>query len=70
MRFGVFRLVYKTKKEEDKGDAVEYTFKLVYKDGLGNKLEVKGTEDDFETAEVGEVFPWKSVARQETLTEG
>lgn len=67
MRFGVFRLSYKTQKEAGAGDTIKYTYKLVYKDGLGNQLVVSGTEDDYEAAELGEVLPWNRLLRQETL---
>lgn len=69
MRFGVFKLAYKTAKEIEDGDAVKFTYRLVYKDDLGNQLIVNGTEDDYEVSELGEILPWKSVFRQGTLEE-
>ena len=69
MRFGVFKLAYKTSKEIVDGEAVKQIYRLVYKDALGNLLNVNGTEDDWTVAEVGEVLPWKTVSRQRTLEE-
>lgn len=69
MRFGVFKLSYKTAKEVVDGEAVKYIYRLIYKDGLGNMLNVNGTEDDWTVAEVGEILPWKTVFRQATIEE-
>jgi len=69
MRFGVFKLAYKTSKEIVDDEDVKHIFRLVYKDGLGNLLNVNGTEDDWECAEVGEVIPWEKVFRQKSLEE-
>lgn len=69
MRFGVFKLSYKTAKEVVDGEAVKYIYRLIYKDDLGNLLNVNGTEDDWTVAEVGEALPWDSVLRQKTLEE-
>ena len=69
MRFGVFKLAYKTSKAVVDGEAVKYIYRLVYKDNLGNILNVNGTEDDWEVAEVGEILPWEKVLRQKTLEE-
>jgi len=69
MRFGVFTLAYKTAKEIEDSGAVKYTYRLVYKDDLGNQLIVNGTEDDYTVAELGEVLPWEKVFRQRTLEE-
>lgn len=70
MRFGVFHLAYKTMREAEDGDAVKITWRLVYRDDLGNQLTVAGTEDDFAVAEVGETLPWGMVFRQTQLQEG
>lgn len=69
MRFGVFKLAYKTSKELVDGEAVKYIYRLIYKDSLGNLLNVNGSEDDWTCAEVGEVLPWDSIIRQKTLEE-
>jgi len=70
MRFGVFTLAFKTAREAEDGEAVKYTYRLVYKDKLGNQLTVVGTEDDYEVAELGEPLPLERVIRQSTLPEG
>jgi len=71
MRFGIFMLFSKTKKEAESkdGEYVTTTYRLVYKDDLGNLMTVKGTEDDYVCAEIGEALPWKIVTRQKQLTE-
>jgi len=69
MRFGVFRLAYKTAKESEDGEAVKFTYRLVYRDNLGNQLTVEGTEDDYACAELGEIMPWETVTRQKTIEE-
>jgi len=70
MRFGVFKLVYKTAKVAPDGDAVKYTYRLVFRDGFGNQFSVNGTKTDYEIAEVGDPLPWESVIRQSTLQGG
>ena len=70
MRFDVFKLAYKTSKETLDGEAVKYIYRLVYKDGLGNKLNVNGTEDDWRDIEIGEALLWDRVIRQKNLEEG
>ncbi|TKJ25400.1 MAG: hypothetical protein CEE41_04300 [Hadesarchaea archaeon B3_Hades] len=67
MRFGVFRLATKTAKEAEVADVVKVTYRLVYRDGLGNQLTVAGTEDDYKALELGDALPWESVVRQSTL---
>lgn len=70
MRFGIFKLAYKVKKEAVDGEAVKYIHRLVYKDGLGNMLNVNGDEDDFDTIEVGEPHLWDTVVKQTQLPGG
>ena len=69
MRFDVFKLAYKTSKEALDGEAVKYIYRLIYKDGLGNKLNVNGTEEDWRDIEIGEALLWDHVIRQRTLEE-
>ena len=70
MRFGVFRLATKTAKEAEVNDIVKITYRLVYRDGLGNQLTVVGTEDDYKQLELGDILPWEAVLRQSVLPEG
>lgn len=67
MRFDVFKLVYKTSKEIMDDEAVKYIYRLVYKDGLGNKLNVRGDEEDWRDIEIGEPLLWDRVIRQTNL---
>lgn len=69
MRFGVFRLATKTAKEAEVAEVVKVTYRLIYRDGLGNTLTVTGTEDDYEGSELGDILPWEAVLRQGTLPE-
>ena len=69
MRVGVFRLAYKTKKETDDPDEIICSYKLVYKDNLGNQITLKGSEDDYEGTEPGAILDLKDIIRQTTLPE-
>ena len=69
MKFGVFKLAYKTAKELVDGEAVKHIYRLIYKDSLGNLLSVNGTEDDWRVTEVGEILQWEAITRQKTLEE-
>ena len=70
MKFGIFKLAYKVKKEAMDGEAIKYIHRLVYKDELGNLLNVNGDEDDFDNIEVGETLMWETITRQTQLEGG
>lgn len=69
MRFAVFRLSYKVHKIQESKDIDEHTYTLTFKDGIGNKLEARGTEQDFEGYDVGDALKWDLIIRQKTLEE-
>ena len=70
MRVGVFRLAYKTMKEEDDPDRVIRTFKLVFKDDLGNSVKINASLSDYEGTEPGDILELEHLFRQTTLPEG
>jgi len=69
VRFGVFSLVYKVKKSVVDGEAEKTLYRLVYRDEVGNRLQVVGDEDDFADVELGAPLLWERVTRQRTLEE-
>ena len=69
MRFGVFELASKRHSVKEVKEELVDTFVLRFRDGLGNVLEVAGTEDDFDTYEPGDILRWQMVFKQSTLDE-
>ena len=67
MRVGIFRLAYKTRKEVDDDEEIICSFKLVYKDDLGNQIILKGSVGDYEGTEPGTILNLEDILRQTTL---
>ncbi len=67
MNVGVFRLAYKTLKVTDHDVEVIYSYKLVYKDDLGNQIILKGSLGDYEGAEPGAILNLEDILRQTSL---
>jgi hypothetical protein len=69
VRFGVFSLAYKVRKSVVDGEAEKTMYRLVYRDEMGNRLQVVGDGADFDAATLGEPLLWEKVIRQRTLEE-
>ena len=67
MIVGVFRLAYKTIKVSEGEPGFKYSYRLVWKDDLGNTISIKGSEDDYDSYAVGAILLLDSILRQTTM---